>query len=499
MKHQHDWKSGNPTIVMGGGPAGLTAALELSRSASPCVVLESDAVVGGLSRTVEHGGYRFDIGGHRFFTKLSVIQHLWEEILGEEFLTRPRLSRIYYDGKFFDYPLKAANVLGNLGYLEAARCVGSYCKAKLSPRKPEHSLEDWVTNRFGERLYRMFFQSYTEKVWGMRCHEIHSAWAAQRIRGLSLLSAIRAAFFPGVNRPIAKTLINQFYYPRLGPGMLWNRVAEMVREHGGAIHLNAPVTRIHWQPGRIIGVEAGERYFAADHVLSSLPIRDLVRMLEPAAPQYLREAASLFQYRDFLMVALVLPVRDAFPDNWIYIHDPSVRVGRIQNFKNWSPEMVPSNEVTCLGMEYFCFEGDDLWSMPDDELIRMASVELTNLGLGDGKTVLEGAVVRSKKAYPVYDGTYRQALDGVRKFLAETPNLQLIGRNGMHHYNNQDHSMLTGLLAARNILGANYDLWQVNADESFLEDDSVITTQELEALRTSQPRVPMAIRATQRG
>ncbi|MBI4904575.1 MAG: NAD(P)/FAD-dependent oxidoreductase [Acidobacteria bacterium] len=483
-------QNGATTLVIGAGPAGLTAALELSRTSSPCIVLESDGVVGGISRTVEHNGYRFDIGGHRFYTKLSVIQDLWREVLGDDFLTRPRLSRIYYNNGFFDYPLKAGNVLGHLGFLEAAFCVASYCKARMFPRVPEDCLEDWVVNRFGHRLYTMFFKSYTEKVWGISCREIHSAWAAQRIRGLSLLSAARAAIFHS-SRPAAKSLIHEFHYPRHGPGMLWNRVAAMVRGNGGEVRLNSPVTRVHWTPGGVTGVEAGGRYYPAGHVLSTMPIRDLIRILHPAPPGYLSEAASLFHYRDFLTVALILRVRDAFPDNWIYVHDPSVKVGRIQNFKNWSPEMVPSDEFTCLGMEYFCFEADSLWSMSDEQLIRLAGEELGKLGLCAGAVVVDGAVVRTPKAYPVYDATYRRGLEAVRRFLAQTPNLQCIGRNGMHHYNNQDHSMLTGLLAARNILGANYDLWKVNSDEEYLEDDIVITRDELEALRETQPQVPV--------
>jgi protoporphyrinogen oxidase len=477
---------------MGAGPAGLTAALELTGSSAPCLVLESEAAVGGLSKTIEYSGYRFDIGGHRFYTKVSVIRKLWEEVLGDDLLTRPRLSRIYFNGRYFDYPLKAGNVLSNLGFLEAVRCIASYAKARLFPVRPEDSLEDWVINRFGERLYAMFFKSYTEKVWGIPCRNVDSAWAAQRIRGLSLTSAAIAALLPNRGRPAAKTLINSFQYPRLGPGMLWDRVADIVRGQGGEVKLNSPVTRIHWTPGRILGVEAAGRYYPVEHLLSSMPIRDLIRRMDPAPPEYLREAADMFHYRDFLMVALVLPVREVFPDNWIYIHEPSVRVGRIQNFKNWSQEMVPSAEMTCLGMEYFCFEGDGLWSMSDQELVRMASEELARLGLC-GETPLDGAVIRTPKAYPVYDDSYRRGLDAIRRFLSETPNLQLIGRNGMHHYNNQDHSMLTGLLAARNILGASYDLWRVNADESFLEDDGVISVAELEALRAGQPAVPVAV------
>lgn len=476
-------------LIIGAGPAGLTAALELSSFGVPAHIVESDAVVGGISRTVEHDGFRFDIGGHRFYTKVDSINRLWKQILGNDLLTRPRLSRIYYGGKFFDYPLKARNVLDNLGIVEAVRCVLSYVYAQLTPRRPEQCFEDWVVNRFGARLYHMFFKSYTEKVWGMSCRDIRAEWAAQRIRGLSLLSAAWHALLP--NRPEApKTLIDRFLYPRLGPGMLWERVAEMVQERGSTLLLSSRVERIHWEPGRITAVEAGGQTFRPKHVLSSMPIRDLIRCLHPAPPAYLRDAAEHFNYRDFLTVALILRKSEAFPDNWIYIHEPSVQVGRIQNYKNWSPEMVPSDDYTCLGLEYFCFEGDGLWSMADDDLVALGRSELRKLNLVDTDAVVGGCVVRMPKAYPVYDATYQQGLTAIRRFLQETPNLQLIGRNGMHHYNNQDHSMLTGVLAARNIAGAQNDLWKVNTEAEYLEEGSEVSDEELDALRTSQPRVP---------
>jgi protoporphyrinogen oxidase len=486
----------NTVVVVGAGPAGLTAALELSRSAVPCTVLEAGGTVGGLSRTVEYNGFRFDIGGHRFFTKVGIISDLWDEILGDDFLTRPRLSRIYYNQRFFNYPLKIGNVLSNLGPIESLRCLLSYFRARIAPVAPETCFEDWVVNRFGQRLYGMFFQSYTEKVWGISCREIQAEWAAQRIRGLSMISAVRNALLPGSgssNGDVIKTLVERFRYPRHGPGMLWNRVAEMVQAHGSQVHLNAPVTRILWRPGRIVAMEDGERTYSGDHFLSSMPIRDFVGCLDPAPPKYLTEAARGLNYRDFLTVALILRRRDVFPDNWIYVHDPSVKVGRIQNYKNWSPEMCPSEDLTCLGLEYFCFEGDGLWSSRDDELIRMAGEELQRLGIADQSEIAGGTVVRVPKAYPVYDSTYRQSLETIRGFLDDIPNLQFIGRNGMHHYNNQDHSMLTGLLAARNILGADYDLWGVNVDDEYLEGGSLITEEELNQLRNTQPRVPRTV------
>lgn len=488
----------NETVIIGAGPAGLTAAYELCRSSVPCTVLESDSIVGGISRTVEHNGFRFDIGGHRFYTKVTIINRLWDEILGDDFLHRPRLSRIYYNQKFFDYPLRAANVLSTLGVLESALCVASYCKSRVFPIRPEPSFEDWVINRFGERLYSIFFKSYTEKVWGISCREIQADWAAQRIRGLSLLSAAWNALRPqrGHGGGTIKTLIDSFKYPRLGPGMMWERVAELVRKMHGQIHLQTPAARIHWQPGLITAVEAGGAVRPLRHLVSSMPIRDLIDRMEPAAPAYLAEAAEGFTYRDFITVALFIDRKDVFPDNWIYVQDSSVKVGRIQNFKNWSPDMVPSETVTCLGLEYFCFEGDGLWNSSDSDLVRLATAELKQLGFVDGPEVTGGAVVRMPKAYPVYGPRYRAGLEAVKRFVRGTPNLHLIGRNGMHHYNNQDHSMLTGLLAARNILGENFDLWRVNEDEEYLEAGRVVSDEELDSLRATQPRVPAAREVT---
>jgi protoporphyrinogen oxidase len=466
----------------------------LCRLDQTSTILEADSVVGGISRTVECRGFRFDVGGHRFYTKVPIIAQLWSEILGDDFLIRPRLSRIYYDGKFFDYPLKARNVLSNLGLWEATRCVISYVYARLFPSRPETSLESWVINRFGRRLYRMFFKSYTEKVWGVPCSDIQAEWAAQRIRGLSMISAALDAINPFTRRTSGlKTLTDTFHYPRLGPGMLWDRVADTVTKQGTVIHRNMPVERIFWEVGRVTGVQAGGKLFPAEHVLSSMPIRDLILALDPAPPDWLLESADCFHYRDFLTVALVLRKSNAFPDNWIYIHDSRVKVGRIQNFKNWSPEMVPSDEYTCLGLEYFCFEGDDLWTMSDQDLISKATAELRSLKLDGGGEVVDGSVVRMAKAYPVYDRVYRRGIDAIRRFLAQVPNLQLIGRNGMHHYNNQDHSMLTGLLAARNVMGGSNDLWRVNVDSEYLEEGAVISNEELDALRATQPRVPQRI------
>jgi protoporphyrinogen oxidase len=489
--------NGRPTVVIiGAGPAGLTAAYELSKSDVPCIVLEADTIVGGLARTVEYKGYRFDIGGHRFFTKVSLVEQMWKEVLGDDFLVRPRLSRIYYNSKFFQYPLEPKNALLGLGVFETARCACSYIAAKLFPEKPEDHFEAWVSNRFGRRLFEIFFKSYTEKVWGVPCRQIGAEWAAQRIRGLSLTSLAWNAIRPKRRQDkgrVIKTLINEFHYPRLGPGMMWAKAREVVESRNTRVAFNSPVEKIFWQPGGVTAVRAAGKDYAGLHFISSMPIRQLIQCLDPAPPDYLQEAADDFKYRDFLTVALICKGNNLFPDNWIYIHDPRVKVGRVQNFGNWSPEMVPGADTSCLGLEYFCFEGDELWDAPDEELKNLARREISCLGLVRPEAVIDAAVVRMPKAYPVYDETYQRGLAAVRRFLQIVPNLQLVGRNGMHRYNNQDHSMLTAILAARNIRGGNYDLWQVNVDEEYGEQGSEITEAELKALEKSQPLVPRVL------
>jgi protoporphyrinogen oxidase len=479
-------------MILGAGPAGLTAAYELSNFGIPCVVLERDSVVGGLARTVEYNGFRFDIGGHRFYTKLSLVQRIWREILGEELLTRRRLSRIYYGSKFFRYPLEPLDALRGLGLLESARCGLSFVKSRLLPKLPEHDFETWVANRFGQRLFEVFFKSYTEKVWGMDCRDIGAEWAAQRIKGLSLWSLIRDALAARKDDG-PKTLVKEFQYPRLGPGMLWTRMREMVEARGVEVVLNAPVERVCLREGRAACVQAGGEEYEATHVISSIAIQELIGVLDPEPSKALRDAAQKFHYRDFLNVALMVRARDLFPDNWIYVHDPAVRAGRIQNYGNWSPDMTPSPEMSCLGVEYFCNESDAIWNKPDAELVALAKREMVKLGLVREDDVVDGFVVRVQKAYPVYDRGYQQGLQVVRKFLSETPNLQLVGRNGMHRYNNQDHSMLTAILAARNISGANFDLWNLNVDSDYLEAGPMVSGEELAALEKSQPLVPTAI------
>jgi protoporphyrinogen oxidase len=479
-------------VILGAGPAGLTAAYELSAHDVPCVVLEQDNVVGGLARTVEHKGYRFDIGGHRFYTKVALVEKIWREILGDDLLTRHRLSRIYYNSRFFHYPLEPFDALQGLGLIESVRCALSFVHACLFPDLPEDNFATWVSNRFGRRLFEIFFKSYTEKVWGMDCREIGAEWAAQRIQELSVGSLIRDALFPSRRKNI-KTLIREFQYPRLGPGMLWSRMKAIVEQRGVEIVLNSPVESLEWEQGRVVSVTAGGKRFEGTNFISSIPIRELIERLIPTAPPTVRAAAANLHHRDFITVAVMVRGKNLFSDNWIYIHDPSVTAGRIQNYNNWSPDMTPDPGMTCLGLEYFCNQNDHLWERSDKDLICLARKELIQLGLVREQDIAEGAVVRMPKAYPVYDRTYQQALTTIRGFLSVAPNLQLVGRNGMHRYNNQDHSMLTAILAARNVMGWNFDLWKLNTDAQHVESGPAFSEQDFAALEKTQPLVPRAV------
>lgn len=493
-------KKNKRVVIIGAGPAGLTAAYELCKENVESVVLEKDSVVGGISRTVNYKGFLFDIGGHRFFTKVKAVDEMWREVLGEEkFLKRSRLSRIYYNKKFFYYPLKATNALLGLGILNSVMMVGSYIKAQMFPIKREVSFEDWIINRFGKRLFETFFKTYTEKVWGIPCDQISADWAAQRIKGLSLIETVKNALLTARStekNEVIKTLIDSFDYPEKGPGQLWEIVAESIQNRGSELKMNSNVQAVRWGDGGVKAVEiesnGQKETISGTDFISSMPIQELVRKLKPQPPRKVLDAAEKLAYRDFLTVSLIIDKPDLFEDNWIYIHDAEVKVGRIQNFKNWSPSMVPDPEKTCLGLEYFCFEGDGLWTTPDDELIALATREVAKLGLADARDVEDGAVVRMPKAYPVYDAFYSQAVDTIRAFIGGFGNVYLVGRNGMHKYNNQDHSMLTAMLSVKNILGANYDVWEVNVDNEYHEEVRE-TGKDVQFITSTQPLVPKRI------
>jgi protoporphyrinogen oxidase len=474
-RHTDQLRPGDRVVVCGAGPAGLTAAYLLGKAGYRVTVLEATGQVGGLARTVEYKGFRFDLGGHRFFTQLPVVQALWDELLGPEMIDVPRLSRIYYKGKYFQYPLQIADALRGLGVWECALIVASYLRSRAFPQAPEENFEEWVSNRFGRRLYRIFFKTYTEKVWGIPCTEIRAEWAAQRIQGLSLMRALLSGT-PLNKRPTPiKTLINHFRYPRLGPGQMWEACRDRVVGQGGEVRLEHRVTRLELENGQVRAMWAatpdGERRFQGEHFISTAPLRSLIRAAGEAAPAPVQVAAKGLGYRDFIVVAVILDREQLFPDNWLYIHSPDARVGRIQNFNNWSASLVPEQGRTCLGLEYFCSREDELWTMSDQALVALATQELSKLGLAQGAKVLDASVVRVPDAYPVYDSTYRAHLGVVRGWLDPIANLHTIGRNGMHKYNNQDHSMYAAMLTVANLGGDAHDVWMVNSDFEYHEAD----------------------------
>ena len=488
--------------IIGAGPAGLTAAYLLSKRGIATTLLEADPIyVGGISRSAEYKGFYFDIGGHRFFSKSKEVEDLWTELLPNDLLQRTRSSRIYYKGKFYTYPFKGSEALFKLGALETARCLTSYAWAHARPTQNPKSVEEWVINQFGKRLYQIFFKTYTEKVWGMPCSEISADWAAQRIKGLSLGTAIANALLPQ-RKPkdraaIVKTLIDSFRYPRKGAGMLWEAAAEKTHALGGMIEMGRRMTQLRWNAATsrwtVLHEGAdGMRTLQAEHVISSAPMRELCKSLQPPPSEETTRAASMLRYRDFLTVMLILKDRQLFDDNWIYIHDPDVKVGRVQNFKSWSPEMVPDPALCCYGLEYFCFEGDGTWEAKDDDLLQMAGRELQQIGLGNAADVLDGCVVRQKKAYPIHDEGYAERVDKIRKDLEERfPTLHLVGRNGMHKYNNQDHSMMTAMLTVQNVTAGRrvYDTWRVNQDAEYHEADEAGAQSAASGLRDVPRRV----------
>ena len=461
-------------LVCGAGPAGLTAAYLLGRGGTPVTVVEAGTQVGGLARTCRYKQFGFDVGGHRFFTKISAVQALWEELLGEDMIDVPRLSRIHYGGRFFHYPLRPASALFGLGVWRTSRVLLSYLWSRLRPSAAENNFEEWVSNRFGGELYRIFFKTYTEKVWGVPCTEIRAEWAAQRIQGLSLARAIMSASPLQRRSGAIRSLIDEFKYPRLGPGQMWDRCAELVEAQGGKVVLEHRVESFETSGSRVTAATVttpdGPRRLEAEHFISTLSLRTLVRAFGDRAPGPVRAAAERLSYRDFIIVALLVDRPDLFPDNWIYVHTPGVTVGRVQNFNNWSAALVPEPGKTLLGMEYFCSKGDAVWSRSDEELVALATEELQALGLAGRAKVVDATVVRVLEAYPVYDSTYRESVTTIRQFLDSFENFQTVGRNGMHKYNNQDHSMFTAMLTVDNLRGASHDVWAVNSDFEYQEE-----------------------------
>ena len=461
-------------LIIGAGPAGLTAAWEAEKLGIQTIILEGDKEVGGISRTVELNGWRFDIGGHRFFTKVDEVYKIWDEILdSDDFLLRPRMSRIYYKQKFYDYPLKASNALFNLGIFEAIRCVLSYFYVRIRPPKDQDNFENWVAARFGWRLYNIFFKTYTEKVWGVDATTIGSDWASQRIKNLSLMKAILNAFQINKSGEIITTLIDKFKYPKYGPGMMWETAYKKLLDKGHDIKLSKRIVEISREKDYYLVTTKDGEQFKAENILSSMPLAHLPQTIKPSPREEILNSGKNLKFRDFLSVALVINEEDAFPDNWIYIHEPGVKVGRVQNYGSWSPFMVKEGK-TCLGLEYFVNIGDELWNMEDEKLISLATNELEQLSLIKKDSALEGYVVRMPKAYPVYDLNYSKNIENIADWLSkEHEGIYPIGRNGMHRYNNQDHSMMTAVKSVRNIvLNEVNDIWKINVEEDYHEEIS---------------------------
>lgn len=459
-------------VIAGAGPAGLTAAYEACKKGMIPVAFEKEREVGGISKTVNYKDYLFDIGGHRFFTKYDDVKKIWNEILGDDFLTRPRLSRIYYNNKFFYYPLKPLNALKNLGLINSISVMLSYVYSQIRPYKNVNNFEEWISNKFGKKLFNIFFKTYTEKVWGISCREIQADWAAQRIKSLSLGKAILNSIgFLGKGR--VTTLIDEFQYPRKGPGQMWNSAKKRIEEKGGKVELNSQLIRFNRKDDRIASAlvknSGSLQEVSGNHFLSTVPLRELIQSIKPAPPDKVLKAAQELKYRDFFTVGLIIDKPSIFPDNWIYIHSPEVRVGRIQNFKNWSPEMVPDPQMTTLGLEYFCFDTDEIWKKDDEELIEMGKKEAAQLKFASPEQILDGLVIRSPKTYPIYDEGYKERIKVIKNYLSSLKNLQTIGRNGLHRYNNQDHSMLSAMFAIRNIQGEKCSVWDINIDDEYHE------------------------------
>jgi len=488
---------GKPTVIVGGGPAGLTAGYMLAKKGLPVIVLEAEDQVGGIAKTAVRDGYRFDLGGHRFFTKAKEVDELWHEIMREEFLERPRMSRIYWrsprgEGKFLDYPLRGPDVIKKLGPIDLTKALLSYLWAAIKPKRREDNFEQWVSNRFGKWLFNQFFKSYTQKVWGVPTSEIRADWAAQRIKNLSFFSAAKSAFLGNKGNKVT-SLIDKFNYPRYGPGQMWETMTDDIRRLGGEVRMESRVTKLEFDGNRCVAVHVDDERIECSAAISSLPLRNAVGMADPQPKPEVLAAAKGLRYRDFLTVALVLDGEDLFPDNWIYIHDPNVTVGRIQNFRSWSPWMVPDPKKACVGLEFFCFAGDELWEADDDDLVQLGMRELEQLGLARRDQLEFGFVERVPKAYPMYDAEYADRVHAIRSWLDGLDNYIQVGRNGLHRYNNSDHSALSAMRAVDNLVeGTEHDIWEVNAESAYHEEEKQDEEQPyIEAPETESMKEPL--------
>ncbi len=484
--HGLDGLSGTPatganktTVVMGAGPGGLCSAYVLSKANRPTMVLEKAPFVGGLARTIkrqtEHGEFKFDIGGHRWFTKNDELNDLFREVVAEELLWVNRISRIYFDGRYVDYPLKISNALKAIGPITSARAVADYGRTRVTHRiKPVkiESMEDAYVDQFGPTLYKLFFQRYSEKVWGLPCDQMSGDWVSQRSKGMSLMTAVKDAVIPSKGKVVS--LIDEFMYPRDGFGRFSERMADGITQMGNQIRLGTGVEKVHREGNRVTGLtvstHAGTEFVEGDNFISSIPLTVLAQIMEPAAPAEVIEAAKKLTFRNIITVNLMLKKRQVTPDTWLYVHDRNILFGRFHEPKNWSPAMVPSDEYTSLVVEYFCSFGDHIWNMTEEQLVEQTVKHLIDdMGFITRDEVIDGFIIRAPRAYPSYVIGYEEPLAKIKAFIDGFENLQIIGRYGTFRYNNTDHSIETGLLAAKNILGEHHDLDQVNADKEYHE------------------------------